>query len=236
MRFPRLPAVGALALSLALGSAPLAAQQFSGASAASRYSDLLVGLRFGTPGIGLEVGKLLTGHVSVRVGGYYFKVNATRAQSDVTYSATLKLHAFTALLDLYPSSRGGFHLTAGIATNPLTITGTGQPTGGTYTFNGTTYTAAQVGTLTADGKFPGVSPYLGLGFGTPARRGGGFEFLFDLGAMIGKPTISMSATGPAASNPTFMADLQAQRDKTQSDVDKYLKVYPVLNFGLAYRF
>ena len=28
--------------------------------------------------------------------------------------------------------------------------------------------------------------------------GGALEFLFDLGATIGKPTISMSATGPAA--------------------------------------
>jgi hypothetical protein len=232
MRSLRFPVLGALALCTGLVAAPLAAQQPGG----SRYSDLLVGVRFGTPGIGLEVGKLLTGHLSARVAGYYFKANANRAESNVTYSATLKLHAFTALLDLYPWRRGGFHFTAGVATNPLTITGTGQPTGGTYTINGTTYTAAQVGTLNAEGKYPGVSPYLGLGFGTPARRGGGFEFLFDLGATIGTPTISLSATGPASTNPTFMSDLQAQRDKTQSDVNKYLKVYPILNFGLAYRF
>jgi hypothetical protein len=236
MRSALVHLIGAVVLSSGLGAARLVAQQPAGASSAPRYADVSVGLRFGTPGIGLEVGKLLTGHLSARIAGYYFKVNSTQTQSDVTYNATLKLHAFTALLDLYPFSRGGFHLTAGVATNPLTITGTGQPTGSSYTINGTTYTASQVGTLTADGKFPGVSPYLGLGFGTPARRGGGLEFLFDLGATIGKPTFSLNATGPAASNPTFMADLQAQRDKTQSDVNKYLRAYPVLNFGLAYRF
>jgi len=72
-------------------------------------------------------------------------------------------------------------------------------------------------------------------FGTPASSGRAIKLLFDLGAVIGKPTISLTATG-AASDPTLAADLQAQANKTQGDVDKYLKVYPVLAFGLAYRF
>jgi hypothetical protein len=234
MRLPLVSVLGASALCLGLVSAQLAAQQTSGAPA-HQYADVSVGLRFGTPGIGLEVGKLLTSHLSVRVGANYFKINKTKSQSDVTYNASLKLQGLSALLDLYPGSRGGFHFTAGIFTNPLNITGTGQPTGGTYTINGVSYSSAQVGTLTAVGKFPGVSPYVGLGFGTPARRHGALEFLFDLGAVIGKPTITLSATG-AASNAALLSDLQAQVNKTQSDVQKYLKVYPVLSFGLAYRF
>jgi hypothetical protein len=206
-----------------------------GAASAPHYADVSVGLRFGTPGVGLEVGKLLASHVSVRVGAYYFKITATKSQSDVTYNASLKLQGMSALVDLYPGRRGGFHFTGGIVTNPLKITGTGQPTGGTYIINDVSYTSAQVGTLTAVGQFPGVSPYVGLGFGTPARSGGALEFLFDLGAVIGKPTITLSATG-AANNPTLLADVQAQVNKTRSDVQKYLKVYPVLAFGLAYRF
>jgi hypothetical protein len=233
MRSASFRVLSAVALSSGLVSARLAAQQAAG-TPAHRYANVSVGLRFGTPGLGLEVGKLLTDHLSVRVGANYLKANATKDQSGVTYNATLKLQAISALVDLYPGRRGGFHFTAGIFTNPMTLTGTGQPTGGTYTINGVTYTSSQVGTLTAQGKFPGVSPYVGLGFGTPARNGA-LEFLFDLGAVIGKPTISLTATG-AAADPAFAADLQAQRDQTQRDVDKYLKVYPVLSFGLAYRF
>jgi len=234
MRFPLVPVLSAAVLSSCLGVARLGAQSAPGTSA-THHADVLIGLRFGTPGIGLEIGKLLTNHISARVGAYYVKVTATKAQSDVTYNASLKLQAMSALVDLYPWSRGAFHFTAGITTNPMTVTGTGQPTGGTYDINGTTYTSAQVGTLTAVAKFPGTSPYVGIGFGTPSRSGGAVAFLFDLGAVIGQPTITLSATG-AASDPTLMADMQAQVTKTQSDVRKYLKVYPVLAFGLAVRF
>jgi hypothetical protein len=57
----------------------------------------------------------------------------------------------------------------------------------------------------------------------------------NLGAVLGKPTINLAATG-AASNPDVASDLQAQRATTQHDVRKYLKVDPVLAFGIGYRF
>jgi len=52
---------------------------------------------------------------------------------------------------------------------------------------------------------------------------------------LGKPTINLAATG-AASNPDVASDLQAQSATTQHDVRKYLKVDPVLAFGIGYRF
>ena len=61
------------------------------------------------------------------------------------------------------------------------------------------------------------------------------KFLFDLGASIGKPTLTLSASG-AQNNATLQADLNAERNDAQEDLDKYLKVYPVLSFGLAYPF
>ena len=92
-----------------------------------------------------------------------------------------------------------------------------------------------MGTLTAAGKFHGVSPYLGFGVGTPANDHKALKFLFDLGAALGKPSITLNATG-ADSIPQLAADVQAQQAKTQHDVRKYLKVFPVLSFGLGYRF
>lgn len=225
-----------LCLVLVAGLVPLAAQQSS--APASPAHDMSVAFRFGTLGFGLEVSKLVASHLGIRVGGSLFSYSLTKTQSNIDYNASLKLHDFELLLDLYPGGRGSFHLTGGIVTNPLTITGTGQPSGGsTYTVNGTTYTAAQIGTLTAEGKFNGVGPYIGLGFGTPATNGGALKFVFDLGAVIGTPTISLSASGSGCQPGSACGnDLQAQQQTTQHDVEKYLKVFPVISFGLAYRF
>lgn len=185
-------------------------------------------------GFGLEAEKLLGGHIGARVGYSYMSFSANHTQSDISYAASLKISSFEALADFYPGAFKSFHLTGGIATNPLTISGKGVTNSGSFKINGHSYTADQVGTLSADGKFPSVSPYLGIGTGTPAR-GGPIEFLFDLGAVLGKPTINLGATG-AASNPQLASDLQAQSQTTQHDVRKYLKVYPVLSFGIGYRF
>lgn len=185
-------------------------------------------------GFGLEAEKLIGGHFGARVGYGYMKFNANHTQADISYSASLKISSFEALADLYPGAYKSFHLTGGIVTNPLTISGTGLTNSGSFKINGHSYTAEQVGTLSASGKFPSASPYLGLGFGTPAR-GGPIEFLFDLGAVIGQPTITLGATG-AASDSQLASDLQAQAATTQHDVRKYLKVFPVLSFGIGYRF
>jgi hypothetical protein len=203
---------------------------------ASKPLDASVALRISTLGVGLEAGKLLMSHVGVRVGVNFGSISKTSNQSDISYDANLKFKAVSALVDLYLSPRGTFHFTGGLVTNPLTLTGTGQPSSsGTFTINSHDYTAAQVGTLTATGKFAGVGPYLGLGFGTSARKGGRLKFLFDLGTVIGSAKLTLTATG-AGSNAQLASDLEAQRAKTEKDIDKIAKVYPVISFGLSYHF
>lgn len=232
MRIPKLALLGATLLLGQLAPNHLAAQ----APAGGGHADASIAFRFGTLGLGAEVNKLLMNHVGVRVGANYFKFSKTKDQSNVTYDAKLKLQAFSALVDLYPGSRGSFHLTGGIMTDPAKVNATGKPTAsGTFDLNGNTYSTAQVGTLTAEVKYPSVVPYVGIGFGTPAKSGGALGFLFDIGATIGKATVALDATG-AASNPTLAADLQAQETKTQHDVQKYAKIYPVIQFGIAYKF
>lgn len=213
-------------------AAPLAAQGPSNSSGIT--SDAAIAVRVGTLGLGLEVGKQFTDHVSARVGLNFGTFNRTGSeQTNVSYDAQLKLQAGEALVDLYPSKRGTMHFSLGVITDPMKITGTGQPNAsGTFNINNRTYSSAQVGTLSAEGKFPGVLPYLGLGFGSPAHKGGSVSFLFDVGAGIGKPTLSLTSTG-AASNAALQADLNVQRDKTQKNLDK-LAVYPVVSIGLAF--
>ena len=235
MRLTKFSLVCVLTLILAASAGAVTASAAESSGADSHHSDAAIGLTVGTPGIGLEASLLLTPHLGARVGGNYLKLTRTQSRSDISYDASLKLQGVTALIDLYPAARGGFHLSGGLMTNPLKVTGTGQPGAGeTFKINGNSYTADEVGTLTAIIKYPGASPYVGLGFGTPARGNSPLGFDFDLGAAIGKPTVVLTATG-AANDPQLAADPQAQQDKTQTDAQK-LKLFPVVQLGLAYRF
>ena len=110
----------------------------------------------------------------------------------------------------------------------------GDCTSGTVKLNNQTYTCAQVGTLTGSVKFPSAAPYIGLGFGTPAM-GSRVHFVMDFGGAFGAPTLSLNASN-SGSNSQLASDVQAQRDKTQTDINKFTKIYPVTEFGLGVRF
>lgn len=194
-----------------------------------------VGGRVGTLGLGLEAAKLITPNIAVRGALYRYSRDFDRQESDVEFTVDVKLEGYTGLVDFFPSGGGSFHLTGGIMSAPAEVDGVGQPTGGTYTFNGEEYTAAEVGTVNGTVRWKKTMPYAGLGWGTPASKRGGLTFLFDLGVGIGKPTIGLSASS-AVPGSTLAEDVEAERQKIQADVNKYLKVYPVVNLGLAIRF
>lgn len=218
-----------------VGQGSAISAQLSSSQSGQRANDFAFGVRAGTLGLGVEVSKLLVNHVGLRVGGDFASITLKDVEkTDITYDVKVKWQAWSALLDFYPAPRGSFHLTGGLITNPVKITATALPTGGSFEINNHTYTTSEVGTLTGTGEFSSVLPYVGLGVGTAASQHGGLAFVFDLGVAIGKPKISLSATG-AAGNALLQSDLNAQIATTQDDLNK-LPVYPVLAFGLIYRF
>jgi hypothetical protein len=217
-------------IALWVPGATLAAQ-----ASTNKSSETSIGLRFGTLGIGVEANRLLNDNFGVRVGANYFSLSRTQTKENVSYDATVKLQAFTGLVDWYPSKRGAFHLSAGVISDPVKFTGIGQPTSsGNITINNTPYTTAQVGSLTASIKYPSASPYLGLGFGTPAAKKSGVGVVFDIGAAIGKPKVALSSTN-AGSTAGLQANIDAQAAKMQKSADK-LALWPVISLGLTYRF
>lgn len=235
MRHHTISLLGAALLAMAFGAAPLAAQGSSGMGADRRALDLDASVRVGTLGLGLEASKLLTDRLGARVGINFGSYSLSQSQADIMYSAELKLQGMSALVDLYPWSRGRFHLTGGFVTSPMKITAVGEPSAaGTFEFDGQTYTSSEVGSLVAEAKFAS-GPYAGIGFGSPAKRGGPLKFKFDIGAIVGKANLSLKATG-AAANPILAGDLEAQRQRTQKDLDKFAKIYPVISIGLGYGF
>lgn len=225
----------------------LAAQFYQAAQAAAPAKssvNVSIAVRVSTLGIGVEGSVLAAPNVALRLGYSGYSYSHTTTSQDITYDGKLKLSSVSALADVYPSKSGTFHVTAGLVFNSNEITARGKPSvmgaAQTYTLNGMTFNASDVGTLDGRASFSKTAPYLGIGFGKPVGSSP-VQFLFDIGVVFqGKPHLSLARNGGIAiTNPTLSdqinAAINAQRDKSQSDLNKF-QYYPVVSVGLAYHF
>lgn len=197
--------------------------------------------KVGTLGAGVDLTASLSDDtLTGRIGFNQFKFSKTSVQSTVTYNLDLKLQTVEALADWYPF-QGTFRTTFGLMYNNNKLDMTGIPTSGSYTVNGVTYPASDVGSLNGNVTFNKVAPYLGIGWGNPVASGKGWGFVADIGVLFqGSPKVNLTATcNPAiAGTPTcaqLQSDTQAEVSKTQSSLSNFNK-YPVASVGLSYQF
>jgi len=161
----------------------------------------------------------------------FFNYSADRYYKGVQYAADVHFSSQALMLNIYPFA-GGFHVTAGLVHNGNSFSLDGIPDqSGNYTFNGTTYSAQQVGTVTAGLTFKSAATYVGLGWG----GNGAWGVTFDLGLLRqGSPTFDLNVSG-ASSNQQLAQDVAQQRAASQSDVDSF-KWYPQMKLGLYFTF
>ncbi len=208
-------------LLLALGSAALP-------SAAAAQSVGLAG-RAGMFGLGGEANVDFGRHFGLRggLGAVPVNVNGTLSNVDFRINPPSPLGNLGA--DVYPFG-GHFRLSAGLLFKH-DISMSAHVTN-TIDINGTTYTAAQAGTISGAMSWSSTAPYTTLGF---SGRGKGFGMFVDFGAaFLGTPTLTLTSNGPYSNNAQFRADLAAEQQKDQHDAAKYMKVLPVLSLGMRW--
>ena len=204
----------------------LSALLVTGGAAADGFG---LGVKAGTLGFGVEGTFGLSESVNLRAGVNSYSVTGDETASDIRYDGKLELRTLALLLDWHPFA-GTFRLTAGLMKNDNALRLTATPTA-SQTIGGTSYTPADIGTLSGDVTFKSTAPYAGIGWGNAARRGR-FGGVFEIGAMFqGKPKVSLRASGGLVSQ----ADLNAEAQEAQTDLDDF-KIYPVISLGLSFRF
>jgi hypothetical protein len=225
---------------LLAAGALLACSAFSTANADE--SSIAAAVRVGTPGYGLELDVGFADRFAARLGYSFLDWNHSITDTDLRYDGRLKINNASLLFDWYVTG-GGFHITAGATSGGVKVDATGRPSGGTYELNGTTYTAAQVGSISGHVEFGNsVAPYVGVGWGNPIDKAGRLSFLFDIGAMYGgTPDVTLNVTcGTAAPEGTALCtrlkqDVAAEKHDLEDNVE-LARWYPVVNLGVAYRF
>jgi hypothetical protein len=197
-----------------------------------------IGIRAGTTGIGADIGWAVAPTLSARVGYSGLNWNRDINTDNVRYDGKLKLSNLSGLLDFSPVP-GPFRITGGVIYDHNRYDVNGQPSGGSFTLNGTTYSAADVGSLSGQVK-PGrrLAPYLGVGWGNVA--GAGVNFYADLGIMFqGRPRANLDATCGPSLSAGACAQLQNATNAEEARLEDKLKrfqYYPVLNVGVTIGF
>lgn len=192
----------------------------------------------GTIGVGGGLAGSFNSHFGARLGytGYDYKVNDVES-SDLSFDGTAELGGLQALIDWYPFG-GGFRVSAGVMENAK-LTVTAKPIADTYTFDGMTYTTADVAQARGTAEFDSIAPYVGLGFGRALSRNGRFAFTADVGvAFTGAADVKLNVTctpSAVALCNQIQDDVMAEQAELQADADDF-KYWPVLSFGLSYRF
>lgn len=196
-----------------------------------------ISAKVGSTGVGGDLTVGISPYVNVRAGVAGFTHSETRRQQEVEYDADLKLLTEFLVLDLHPAAKG-FRISAGAYYNSNKVSAVSTDAT-TYTINGKVYHASDIGKVDGTVDFDKkIAPYLGIGWGNAVAPGSHWRFAFDLGAFYqGSPKVGLKATpaNPALVPPGFAADLETERQKTEDDLKSY-KVYPVLAFGVSFRF
>lgn len=224
-----------LALTSFLLAASLRAEPAATASdpAIPRFA---IGAEAGTAGFGPVVTFTANKRFTASFGYTFLNFDYDVSDEDADYTGELKLSNLQAMLNWHPMA-GTFHLSAGAVLTNNKVNVIGKPNANaTYDIGDATYTGAQIGRLDGTVELSkGVAPYLGLGWSkSPAASG--LAFFFNLGVIFtDSPSSQLHVTGPIAGDANFQRELRKEQANLDDELDAF-KFYPVVQFGLMYRF
>ncbi len=225
---------------MAMGIALLAMLTTSGYTQAADFgaADLGAYTSAGTTGLGGGIAATFGAYFGARIGytSYEYTVDDLE-ESDLTFDGKAEIGGIHALLDWHPFG-GNFRLSAGAIEN-ASLSARVQPMAGTYTLNGTSYSADDIGDATGAAEYESISPYAGLGFGRALSRDGRFAFSADLGVVFtGSPEVELNVScriQNAMRCAQIQEDAAAEEAQLQDEADQ-LEYWPVLSLGLSYKF
>jgi hypothetical protein len=200
-------------------------------AAAQNFS---IGARVGTLGLGPEVGLQLTNLIVLRGGAGFIPLSYTGelgGDGDLVFTLKPTSPIMNVGVDL---SLGdfGLRLGGGMLLLPNATTFEGEYTGAVR-IGGQEYQGSQIGTLLGELIHGSASPYANIGFG--AMTGRGMNIFMDIGAAFMKdPTLTLTATGQAASDPNFQQSLERERASIEDQVQGKLRILPIVSLGFRY--
>jgi len=198
------------------------------------WTGFALGLKIGTLGIGADASVYLDDWVNFRANIGFLDFTFKDTIDDIDFDLDVDFQTAMFLLDFFPFDGGNFRISGGVALldNSMTVEGTPY---GSEEIGDTEYTAEQIGTINGDVEFDNVAPYVGIGYGNAVLPDASLTFVVDFGVIFQTYDIAITSSGTAANDPGFQEDLADLEQDIEDEVNRF-KIYPVINFGIAYHF
>lgn len=192
-----------------------------------------IGLKVGAFGLGAEYTYQLTERLSVRGAFYGSEMGFDGEESDIEYDFNVVWDSLSAGVDFHPL-KSPLRLSVGLLKNDNALELTSR-LAGNVDVGGTTYTPAEVGTLSGSLRFDDTATYAGMGWDW-SRDKSKFGMSLDLGVVAqGDAVVNLTASGTLFGDPAFEQDIRDEEiELTDSASD--LDVVPYLMVGFQFRF
>lgn len=156
------------------------------------------------------------------------------SEDGIDYQGKVKVARLGAFADYFPW-RNGFRLTAGLTFNQIKISLNANPNSGlTQSIGDKNVVLSSGDYFNVAVKVPGVTPFLGLGYGHQAQAGSGLGFHADLGASIGRAKLSVD-TNLVSKGLVNQSDVDKELSQLRDGVGK-IRLIPQISFGISYAF
>ncbi|HUQ51037.1 MAG TPA: hypothetical protein VM692_02370 [Gammaproteobacteria bacterium] len=192
-----------------------------------------IGLKVGAFGLGAEYTHELTDRLAVRGALYGSQLGFDVEESGIEYQADVVWDSLTAGIDFHPL-KSALRLSLGIMKNDNALELVSRPTTN-QTIGDTTYTPAQIGTLTGSLHFDDTAPFAGLGWDW-SRDARLFGMSLDIGVVNqGDAVVTLRGNGNLLGNPAFEQDINAEAAELAAEGSDF-DLVPFLSVGFQFRF
>ncbi|MBN1237240.1 MAG: hypothetical protein JXB36_02000 [Gammaproteobacteria bacterium] len=203
------------------------------ASQAALAEDHAIAGKAGLLGLGVEYGYTINERLGVRVGLNGSEYGFDAEESGISYDFDLVWDSLSVAVDLHPTG-GPLRVSVGLLRNDNRLDAVGRSADG-YTIGDTTYTPAEIGTLTGRVGFDETAPVVSVGWDF-TRNGRRLGVAFDIGVVDqGSPEVALSADGGIIADPGFAADIDAEEAELQGSLGDF-DLLPFAALGLVFRF
>lgn len=207
----------------------LAALTLGMATTAAQAGELYTSV--GLPGLMIGYAQPLSSRFALRADlATLGSISVDSIEEGVSYSGTVKSDRGALLMDWFVV--GGMRLTGGLTFNRMSIDLRANGNGGNLTIGDTSFVTSASDRFDVSMRFPGTTPYLGLGYGHYGTSGS--RFRFDLGGSIGRARISEAHSGPNL-GAVSQADLDKELAQLREGIGR-IRFVPQVSLGMSLKF